>query len=79
MVKTMKLYRRDIRQGAKTSRHLGLAYYDFELAVAYYYPIPFNFIVRYCKTIQIFWDRFRCKPSWIDNQVIAAILKEKGE
>lgn len=68
--------RRDIVEGIKPDWYLGLSYHDFYLDVAYYYPIPLNFIVRYAKTIQIFWDKFRNRPSWIDYQIKAVLIKE---
>ena len=71
----IKLFRRNIQAGRRVEWWYGLAYHDWEMDCAYYYPIPLNFIVRYAKTFRIFWDRFRGNSSWIDKQIVAGIAR----
>ncbi|MFX0133025.1 MAG: hypothetical protein ACFFDN_05195 [Candidatus Hodarchaeota archaeon] len=42
--------------------------YQLESTLIYiFYPIPFNFIIRWIIFIKSFYNRFRCKPNYLDN------------
>jgi hypothetical protein len=75
----MKYFRRVKAEGVRLEWYYGLAYHDWELNCAYYYPIPINFIVRYAKAIRVLWDKFRGNPSWIDDQILKGIARHEYE
>ena len=47
----------------------GSAYFDHVKAYQIFYPIPFNYLVRFFREIKYFWDRFRSQSTWIDQQI----------
>lgn len=53
----------------------GLAYADFEKEVQIFFPIPVNYLLRWIKTIQASWDRFRSRKGWLDKQILAVRAK----
>ena len=47
----------------------GLAYTDYARGYQIFYPIPFNYLVRFLREIKYFWDRFRSQSTWVDQQI----------
>jgi len=53
----------------------GVAYEDHYRKMQIFYPIPFNYLVRWAKTLKYFWDRWRSNYSWLDDQVYKEAIK----
>ena len=57
----------------------GAAYEDYNKRMQIFYPIPFNYLVRYVKTVKFLWDRWRSNYSWLDEQVFKEASKDYKE
>ena len=55
--------------------YYGTTYKDWYCCRTIYHIIPFNYIVRFGRNIKYLWDRFRGKPSYID-QIIEKKIEE---
>lgn len=56
--------------------YYGLAYREWNSYAVVFYPIPFNYLVRFAMVIHHKWNRFRSRLSWVDRQVIAEIERK---
>jgi len=69
-------WRKTTSEGEMLPRfYYGLGYRDWCHYKVYWYPIPFNYLIRWGKWVQHQWDRFRAKPSWIDKEILKGIDK----
>lgn len=59
--------------------YYGYAYRDYCMAIETYYIIPLNYFVIVGMTINILWNRFRRRPTWIDRQIKAIRTKLQDE
>ena len=66
----MFLTSKEIMMGEKLPPlYYGYSHRDFCRDVAYFYPIPINFIIRFGICLKFYWDKFRSKPSRLDIQI----------
>jgi hypothetical protein len=57
----------------------GASYEDLSRGMQIFYPIPFNYLVRWTKAVKYIWDRWRSNYSWLDDQVFKETTKNYKE
>jgi hypothetical protein len=70
-----------VKEGDRISPwYYGVAYHRFDACISVWYPIPFNYIIRFCRIVQYAWDKLRSQPSWFDKEIIrvSANMQIKG-
>jgi len=72
----MKLTRIELAQGAKLPPfYYGRSHMNWMNDTISFYPIPINYIIRFCIAVRYYWDNLRCKPSMIDQKVLQGVLR----
>ena len=49
--------------------YYGHAYSSITMCVEVFAVIPLNYLIRFRKWYRHRWDRFRCRPSWMDLEI----------
>lgn len=49
--------------------YYGATYYEYHSGTQIFYPIPINLLIRFLKTVQYLWNRWRSKPTFVDRQI----------
>jgi len=60
--------------------YFGRTCYEFHAMRTIYHPIPLNYILRGLLRLRIWWNRFRSRPSEIDEyiQTLVRVEREKA-